>query len=67
MYVCVCQGVTDRQIREAALAGARTLKDLRRELGVTRDCNCCATCAHQYLKEARTFQAKSSPPSHHPH
>ena len=38
MYVCVCQAVTDRQIREAAQGGARTLKDLRRDLGVTRDC-----------------------------
>ena len=26
MYVCVCQAVTDRQIREAAQGGARTLK-----------------------------------------
>ena len=26
MYVCVCQAVTDRQIREAAEGGARTLR-----------------------------------------
>ena len=51
MYVCVCQAVTDRQIREAAESGARTLKDLRRDLGVTRDCGRCATCAHECLKE----------------
>ena len=41
MYVCVCKAVTDTQIREAAQGGARTLKDLRRELGVTRDCGRC--------------------------
>ena len=34
MYVCVCQAVTDRQIREAAQDGALTLKDLRRDLGI---------------------------------
>ena len=52
MYVCVCKAVTDRQIREAAQGGARTLKDLRRELGVTRDCGRCASCAHECLREA---------------
>ncbi|MCE1239730.1 MAG: (2Fe-2S)-binding protein [Azonexaceae bacterium] len=51
MYVCVCQAVTDRQIREAAEGGARTLKDLRRDLGVTSECGRCATCAHECLKE----------------
>lgn len=53
MYVCVCQAVTDRQIREAAERGARTLKDLRRELGVTLDCGRCASCARDCLHEAR--------------
>ena len=61
MYVCVCQAVTDRQIREAAQGGARTLKDLRRELCVTRDCGRCATCAHECLREAHATQGKTSP------
>ena len=52
MYVCVCKAVTERQIQEAALAGARRLKDLRRELGVTADCGLCATCAQACLREA---------------
>lgn len=59
MYVCVCQAVTDRQIREAAQGGARTLKDLRRELGVTRDCGRCASCAHACLQEAHQGQGKA--------
>jgi len=58
MYVCVCQAVTDRQIREAAQGGARTLKDLRRELGVTRDCGRCASCARECLQEAHECQSK---------
>ncbi|MBS1142999.1 MAG: BFD-like (2Fe-2S)-binding region [Proteobacteria bacterium] len=53
MYVCVCKAVTDRQIREAAHGGARTLGDLRRELGVTADCGRCASCARDCLKEAQ--------------
>lgn len=52
MYVCVCRAVTDGQIREAAQSGARTLQDLRRDLGVTSDCGRCASCAHECLREA---------------
>ncbi|HEX9194688.1 MAG TPA: (2Fe-2S)-binding protein [Azonexus sp.] len=58
MYVCVCHAVTDRQIREAAESGARTLKDLRRDLGVTRDCGRCASCARQCLHEANAAQGR---------
>ena len=73
MYVCVCQAVTERQIREAAEGGARTLKDLRRDLGVARDCGHCASYARQCLHEANAAQAKpgsrekrSAPPSPNP-
>ncbi len=59
MYICVCQAVTDRQIREAAQGGARTLKDLRRELGVTRDCGHCASCARDCMNEVHGTQAKA--------
>ncbi|QWF70404.1 (2Fe-2S)-binding protein [Methylomonas paludis] len=52
MYVCVCQAVTDSQIREAAINGAKTLKDLRRELQVSVDCGRCASCARKCLKAA---------------
>ncbi|WP_334107762.1 (2Fe-2S)-binding protein [Methylobacillus sp.] len=52
MYVCVCRAVTDRQILQAARAGASSLKDLRRELGVGMECGQCASCARQCLREA---------------
>ncbi|MBK7356810.1 (2Fe-2S)-binding protein [Propionivibrio sp.] len=52
MYVCVCMAVTDRQIHAAAQEGARSLKDLRRLLGVTSECGHCATYARQCLQEA---------------
>ena len=61
MYVCVCQAVTDRQIREAAQGGARTLKDLRRDLGVTRDCGRCdlsAACPYKKRGERCGTQQK---------
>ncbi|MDD3485020.1 (2Fe-2S)-binding protein [Azovibrio restrictus] len=62
MYVCVCQGVTERQIQEAARNGASRLKDLRQQLGVTQDCGRCATCAHECLKDARKAQQQSAAP-----
>jgi bacterioferritin-associated ferredoxin len=58
MYVCVCMAVTERQIREAAEAGAHSLRDLRRDLGVTSECGCCATYAKKCLDEARQRQRK---------
>lgn len=62
MYVCICQAVTDRQIREAALGGARTLKDLRRDLGVTRDCGVCASCARGCLESAHQMMGCQGKP-----
>ncbi|HEY6864124.1 MAG TPA: (2Fe-2S)-binding protein [Burkholderiales bacterium] len=52
MYICICNGITDRDIRQAAAAGASTLNDLRRELGVGAGCGCCASCAHAVLCES---------------
>jgi bacterioferritin-associated ferredoxin len=51
MYVCVCKAVTERQVRQAVSNGAQSLKDLRRELGVSSDCGQCASCARQCLEE----------------
>ena len=56
MYVCVCKAVTENHIHQAAREGARTLKDLRRELGVTSECGRCAGCARNCLREAHHTQ-----------
>lgn len=52
MYVCVCQAVTDLDIHQAAKNGAKTLRDLRRELQVSVECGRCASCARKCLKLA---------------
>ncbi len=51
MYVCVCNAVTERDIRNAAEQGARTLRSLNLQLGVAADCGRCARCARQVLKD----------------
>lgn len=34
MYVCVCQAVTERQVREAVEQGISSMRGLREQLGV---------------------------------
>lgn len=63
MYVCVCLAVTERQIHQAARDGAKTLKDLRRDLGVTAECGRCATCARQCLRDAHDTSMEEVSPA----
>jgi bacterioferritin-associated ferredoxin len=52
MYVCICSGVSDRQVRAALAAGARTLDDLSMALGVGVGCGCCRDAAREYIDAA---------------
>lgn len=51
MYVCVCNAVTDKQLRKAARDGTRTLKELKQQLRVAQDCGRCAQKASKCLKD----------------
>jgi bacterioferritin-associated ferredoxin len=53
VIVCVCRRVSDRQIREAAAAGADSLEHLQIDLGVAMQCGRCADCATRVLCDAR--------------
>lgn len=52
MYVCLCRGITDRDIRRAVDCGASSMRDLRQDLGICSDCGKCGVCANQVLREA---------------
>jgi bacterioferritin-associated ferredoxin len=53
MYVCVCHGVTDTDIRRLVRTeGACTLRELSQQLGVATQCGKCGRCAKQVLCEA---------------
>ncbi len=52
MYVCLCNNVTDRDIRKAVRSGCRRLEDLSAELGVATNCGSCADLAEELLAEA---------------
>jgi len=53
MYICVCNAITERQVRASVDAGATTLSDLQFELGVATCCGCCAATAEEYLPGGR--------------
>ena len=41
MLVCVCNGISDKQIDSALANGSSNFKDIRSELGIG---NCCGQC-----------------------
>ena len=45
MYVCICNGVTDRDIRHAAEAGCRTVAELTMRTGCGANCGSCLDMA----------------------
>lgn len=50
MYVCLCKGITDGQIRAAIQAGASSLRDLRDTLGVASQCGKCGTLTRDIVR-----------------
>lgn len=53
MYVCLCNSVTDRDIRCMVLHhGVTTMRQLRQETGVSNQCGRCSRCANEVLQEA---------------
>jgi len=53
MYVCICNAVTDSQIRAAAEAGVTNVWQLQSELGVATNCGSCKEVAAEILSEKR--------------
>ena len=54
MYICLCNAVTERDIRSCVEDGVRSLKDLQRELGVGTCCGRCKPAAKEILQESRS-------------
>ncbi|WP_106475906.1 (2Fe-2S)-binding protein [Phytohalomonas tamaricis] len=52
MYVCLCKGVTDRQLQEAVSDGARSWKEAREMTGCSTQCGKCACVAKAVVRDA---------------
>ena len=57
MYVCVCNAVTEGQVRQAINEGALTTCQVRQKLDAERVCGSCDDCLEDYLSEAFMFAA----------
>ena len=60
MYVCICNAVTERQIRNCAREGAISMQDLRERLCVGGNCGKCAQHAKTSLREVHSTPAPSA-------
>lgn len=49
MYVCICNAVTERSIREEARTGAHTFAELQRRTGCGDCCGSCEDLAREIL------------------
>jgi len=54
MYVCLCKGITDSQIKDAVFGGASSLREVRKQLGVMSQCGKCGIMTKQIVEETLT-------------
>jgi bacterioferritin-associated ferredoxin len=57
MYVCICKGITDTQIRAAVQDGAGSIREVRNSLGVASQCGKCGILAREIVRESLNDQA----------
>lgn len=56
MYICICNGVTEGQVRQCAAEGACCLEQLAGCLGVGAGCGRCRGAAAEILEDVRKEQ-----------
>ncbi len=56
MYVCICNGVTERDILQAAEAGCRSVPELTMRTGAGANCGSCLDMAGELLDQARNVR-----------
>lgn len=50
MYICVCYGVTDKQVKQAVVEdGVGNMRELRQKLGLGGQCGKCVQMAQQVI------------------
>jgi bacterioferritin-associated ferredoxin len=61
MYVCLCHGITDRAIRQAADEGVREVSELTMRTGAGSSCGSCLPLAAEILAAAHAERALALP------
>ena len=54
MIVCVCNGVSERDVRAAIDAGCASIEELSQRTGCGTTCGCCREMARDLLAEGPT-------------
>lgn len=57
MYVCLCHGITERAIRQAAGEGVSSFSELQQRTGVATCCGACREYAEETWQEALSGEA----------
>jgi len=57
MYICLCHGITDRAIRQAAQAGEQTFEQLQASSGLATCCGACREVAETVWQDALSAEA----------
>ena len=52
MYVCLCNAVTDSDIRKAVDDGVRNMRQLGKMTNCSTECCCCTEMASEILQQA---------------
>lgn len=60
MYVCLCKGVTEKEIRREVESGADTFDDVQLRLDVALCCGQCRESAEEIIREALTGGSETS-------
>lgn len=56
VYVCICNGVTDHQIRDAVAHGCASLTELTMRTGCGSNCGSCLDMAADLMAQARAVR-----------
>jgi bacterioferritin-associated ferredoxin len=60
VYVCICNGVTESQIREAAANGVRNVAELTMRTGCGASCGSCLDTAVEVLQSVHADGERQS-------
>ena len=60
MYVCICNGVTDSQIRQAAANGCREVSELTMRTGCGATCGSCLDMAAGMLDDCHAADRRAA-------
>lgn len=61
MYVCICNGISDRAIREAAEAGCDTVAEMTMRTGAVACCGSCRDLVAEIIQDVQAGKALELP------